>query len=171
MGGVISAFGGLVDTTCFTDRDAQSDHIRLVAVVIWRRPPTATSGRRPATPWQAPEGWNGARSDDGREVLYHPQRRVIRVLERDYTLPSRDEALLLLIDEPAPGASPAAVAVHTLAGAVHMRPPIDRSLDKPARIEAMIAAARAEQATWNGAIATHPAVQAFLATGSDEPAR
>lgn len=171
MSGVISAFGGLVDTTCFTDNDSQSDNILLVAVVIWRRPATASSGTGPRPPWQVPKGWSGVRGDDGREVLYHRQRRVVRVLEREYTLPPRGEALLVLIDEPAPGVSPPAVGVHTLAGAVHMRPAIDHTLAKPARLELIIAASRAEEATWNAAIAAHLAVQSFLAADSDEPNR
>ena len=169
MGGVISGFGGPVDTICFTDSDAQPGSSRLAAVVIWRRPPTAISPGVPPNPWQAPDGWNGVRSDDGREVLYHRGRRVVRVLEREYPLPSTNEALLMLIDEPAPGASPPVVAVHALAAPVHLRLQIDRTLEKPARLELIRAASRAEHATWNRVIAGHPAVQAFFAAGSGDP--
>jgi hypothetical protein len=173
MGGVISGFGGPVNTTCFTDSDADSGSSRLAAVVIWRRAPTAVSLGVAPTPWQAPDGWSGGRSDDGREVLYHRVRRVVRALEREYALPlpSTTHALLLLIDEPSPGASPPAIGVHTLAAPVHVRPQIDRTLDKPARLELITAASRAEHATWNAAIAAHAAVKAFLAGSSDPEQR
>jgi len=166
MGGVITSFGGPVNTTCFTDSGAEPGSIVLAAVVIWRRLPGATSPTVPRSPWRAPDGWSGGRSDDGREVLYSEKRRVVRVLEREYPLPSAGEALLLLIDERAVGASPAAVGVHSLAAPVQMRPRIDRTLDKPARLALMSAASRAEHAAWNGAIAAHPAVKAFFASGS-----
>lgn len=164
MGGVISYFGGRVDTTCFTDSGAEPGSIRLAAVVIWRCPPVATSTSVPAAPWQAPDGWSGARIDDGHEVLYHRRRGVVRVLAVEYPLPSTGEALLLLVDEPG------AVAVHTLPAAVHKRPRIDPTLDKAARLELIVAASNAEHATWNEVIAAHPAVQAFLAGGSDDGA-
>ena len=82
----------------------------------------------------------------------------MRVLEREYPRPSTGEALLLLIDEGAPGAAPPTVGVHTLAAPVYVRPWIDRTLDKPARLERMRAASRAEHDTWGRAIAAHPAV-------------
>jgi hypothetical protein len=170
VGGVISSFGGPVNTTCFTEVAAGIGASRLVAVVIWRRRPTATSAPISLTPWQAPDGWSGAHGDDGREVLYHRDRRVVRVLERDYPLPTTSEALLLLVDEPTPGASLPAVGVHTLAAAVHVRPRIDHTLDKAVRLELMIAASRAEHTTWNEAIAAHPAVKAFFTSGSDDRA-
>jgi hypothetical protein len=166
MGGVISGFGGPVDTTCFTDHDAQLGSERLAAVVIWRRPSAATNARVALAPWRAPDGWSGARSDDGREVLYHRDRRVVRVLEREYSLPSTADALLLLIGEPAPGASSPEIGVHTLPATVYMRPRIDHTLDKAARLELLGAASRVEHATWNAAIAGHTAVRAFLAAGS-----
>lgn len=172
MGGVISSFGSPVSTTCFTDDDAQPGRVRLAAVVIWRRPRPSTAKRPedPPPPWQAPDGWSGAGGDDGREVLYHRKRRVVRVLEQEYPLPSTGEALLLLIDEPEPGVSLPAVGIHALGAAVHVRPRIDPTLDKPARLELINAAARAEHATWNEAITAHPSVRAFLASGSDDAA-
>ena len=170
MGSVISGFGGAVNTASFTESGAEPGSVRLAAVVIWRRPPASMRPEGPPTPWRAPDGWSGGRSDDGREVLYHDGQRVVRVLEQEYPLPPTGEALLLLIDEPAPGAAPPAVGVHTLAGPVHVRPQIDRTLDKPAQLRLRLAAARAEHATWNAAIAAHSAVQAFLAAGSSNDA-
>lgn len=169
MGGVISGFGGGVDTTFFTDSDAQPGGIRLAAVVIWRRPSTATRREDPPRPWQAPDGWSGARGDDGREVLYHRERRVVRVLEREYALPSTGEALVLLIDEPELGCLPS-IGVHALRAAMHVRPRIDRTLDKPSRLELITAAARAEHEMWSEAIVAHPSVRAFLSGGSDDRA-
>jgi len=169
MGGVISGFGGPINTTSFTESGAEPGSIRLAAVVIWRRPPAPMRAERPPTPWRAPDGWSGGRSDDGREVLYHDGRRVVRVLEQEYPLPPTGEALLLLIDDPAPGAAPPGVGVHTLATPVHVRPQFDRTLDKSAQVKLRLAAARAEHATWNAAIAAHSAVQAFLAGGSSDP--
>ena len=94
----------------------------------------------------------------------------MRVLEREYPLPSTGEALLLLIDEGAPGAAPPAVGVHTLAAPVYVRSSIDRTLDKPARLELMRAASRAEHDTWGRAIAAQLAVQAFSAAGPGDHA-
>ena len=168
MGGVITGFGGPVNTTSFTESAAEPGSIRLAAVVIWRRPPAPTPPEGPPAPWRAPDGWSGGRSDDGREVLYHDGRRVVRVLEQEYPLPPTGEALLLLIDEPAPGAAPPAVGVHALAAPVHVLPQIDRTLDKPAQLKLRLAAARAEHTTWNAAIAAHSAVQAFFAAGSSD---
>lgn len=189
MGGVTSGFGGPVYTVCFTESGTEPGSSRLAAVVIWRRP-HAMSGHRepqplitppadsstsapvfpiaPRLPWQPPDGWDGGRSDDGREVLYHQQRGVVRVLEREYPLPSTGEALLLLIDERATGA--AAVGVHTLAAPLFVRPAIDRTLDKPARLKLMMAASRAENDTWVRALGAHPAMQAFLTAGPGEDA-
>ena len=170
MGGVISGFGGPVNTTCFTDSDVEPRSNRLTAVVIWRRPPTPASVQVPPAASRIPDGWSGARSDDGREVLYHRQRRVVRVLDREYPLPSTGEALLLLIDERALGEAAPTVGVHALVSPVYVRPPIDRTLDKPTRLELIRAASRTEHDTWGQAVASHPAVQAFLAGGSGEAA-
>ena len=89
----------------------------------------------------------------------------MRVLGRDYSLPSTGEALLLLIDDRAPGEAPPAVGVHALATPVYVSPPIDRTLDKPARLELITAAARTEHDMWGRAIASHSAVRSFLDGG------
>lgn len=112
--GVMSGFGGSVNTTFFTDKDAEPGIVRLAAVVLWRRPRTATRTETTPPLWHAPDGWSGARSEDGREVLYHQGRRVVHVLDREYALPSTGEALLLLIDESAPEATSHVIRVHTL---------------------------------------------------------
>jgi hypothetical protein len=103
-------------------------------------------------------------------VLYHRAQRIVRVLGRDYSLPSTGEALLLLIDDRAPEEDAPSVAVHALATPVYVRPPIDRTLEKPAVLELIAAAARTEHDTWNRAIASHSAVQSFLASGFGEAA-
>jgi hypothetical protein len=45
-------------------------------------------------------GWSGSSGEHGeQETLYHAGRGVVRVLGREYALPTGDRTLVLLIDE------------------------------------------------------------------------
>lgn len=103
-------------------------------------------------------------------MLYNGERRVVRVLGREYPLPSDGAALLLLIEESRDGETPPAVTVRALPAPVHPRSEIDRTLDKPARLALMSAASRAEHETWARVVRSDPAVRAFLAADAGEGA-
>lgn len=168
MGGVISSFGGPVGTTFFTDDVAEPRGSKLVAVVIWRSAPRTIDDRGAERPrWTPPAGWSGASDGDGRrEVLLHRERRVVRVREREYPLPSDGTALLLLIDDSHGDEAPPSVTVGALAAPVYARPEVDPTLDKAARVKLILDARRAEHQTWDRAVSSDPAVRGFLAADS-----
>ena len=163
--GVMGGFGGPVSTTLFTETVGSPWGDRLVAAVFWRRTPSATEDAPMSWPWQAfPPGWSGSRdTDGGGEVLYHAGRGVVSVLGHEYQLPSDGATLLLLIDESCDRMTPPEVEIHTLTAPVHPRTRIDETLDKPARLELICAAAREEHQLWNRILCAERAVCDFLA--------
>ena len=171
MGCVIPNFGRPVSTTYIADDLHEPRGSRLAAVVIWRRG-SAEAGGPPAphAPWTLPAGWSGAIDADGRrEVLYHDERRVVRLLGTDYPLaPDPATALLFLIDEGRHPATPPAITVRTLGSSVHSKPPIDSTLDEQARLLQTAIEAWDEQEAWDRAARNDPAVQEFVSIGSGE---
>ncbi len=117
MSGIITIFG-ISDPIhiAFFEEDATADTIRLAAAAIWRIPvtPLRWSVRRwlrwlrayfgplgiglhlrwNFRPWTGSAGANGEQ-----ETLYDSERRTVRVLGRDYSLPEDGRTLILLIDE------------------------------------------------------------------------
>ena len=162
--------------------DHTTDATRLAAVVVWRG---AASGivreplwrgllhvfrrrlRRPQVSHRfrsLPDGFNGGASlGDPREVLFSEDLGVVRLLGRDYPLPSDGRTLLLLVDEPPQGPAASTVMVHALD--VAPQPPfprIDRSMSKKEIGRRIGDQQRAVNAAWHEAVDASPLVRSFL---------
>ena len=117
MAGVTTEFGGVTSIVYHSDDDAERLETSLSAVVVWRRGRATESGwgarfrrwqyrwrldpmhrpfhiGREAGLWYGSHGMNGEHA-----TLFHPTRRLVRVLGRKYALPPRGTTLVLLIDE------------------------------------------------------------------------
>ena len=117
MGGVIKQFAADLNVVYWSDDDDERLETSLTAVVAWRRGAATTHGWRARLKrWQYQLGidplqrrfsigrdaglWGGSAGSNGEhETLFHMRRRVVRVLGREYQLPTRDKTLVLLVDE------------------------------------------------------------------------
>jgi hypothetical protein len=133
MSGVISLFGTSdpVQVAYFEDTE-HPDTIRLAAAVIWLGvdSPRRWSMRRMlrrARAYFGPLGiglhlrwnfraWTGSTGANGeQETLFDRERRIVRVLGRDFLLPEDGQTLVLMIDERAGGAGGNSVAIRNMA--------------------------------------------------------
>lgn len=170
-------FGGAVNLVTFSDDIPGSDARRLTAAVVWRGDASTRirGWRRLLRRLRfrfGPLGhgihfgstggnWRGGSGMDGEhETLLHDERRIVRVLGRDYPLPPDGRTLVLLIDDTV---SPAQVTVRTLAAPTVTRPPIEHMSPGEELEEAMAEAHRNEDAAWEAALRADPEVQAFTA--------
>jgi len=181
VGGVILQFGGDVNVVYHSDEDRTHLETVLTAVVAWRRGRATISGwRARLRRWQFRLGlgplqrrfsigrdaglWYGSVGIYGEQAtLFHPIRRVVRALGREYLLAPRGMTLVLLIDEtnqsplvraiqiPAPKCARTAAQLDPEAG--------------PIRRDALTQ----EMETWRAALSTHPEIAAFIG-GSISPA-
>lgn len=117
MGGVATQFGGDLNVVYWSDDDDERLETSLTAVVAWRLGAATTHGwRARLRRWQYQLGidplhrrvsigrdaglWGGSAGSNGEhETLFHMRRRLIRVLGREYQLPTREKTLVLLVDE------------------------------------------------------------------------
>jgi hypothetical protein len=117
VSGIITIFG-ISDPIhiAYFEEDATAETICLAAAAIWRVPitPARWTVRRLLRRLRAYFGplgiglhlkwnfrpWTGSAGANGeQETLYDPERRIVRVLGQDYSLPEDDQTLVLLIDE------------------------------------------------------------------------
>ena len=167
-------FGGDVNVVYHSDEDRTHLETVLTAVVAWRRGRATVAGwRARLRRWQFRLGldplqrrfsigreaglWYGSVGINGEQAtLFHPIRRVVRALGREYLLAPRGMTLVLLIDEtkqsptvrviqiPAPKCARTAAQLDPESG--------------PIRGEALTQ----EMATWRAALSTHPEIAAFI---------
>ncbi len=159
---VASTYGGPIRAVYFSEEVPASNGARLAAAVLWRGGPAPPAGglrrllralRYRLGPLgsgfhlKGGGGWGGAAGGDGEQMtLYHSERRVVRVLGRDYTLPPDDRTLVLLVDEGAVGGP--AISVRTVTSPVQPRDRVDE--DGP-------------HAVWDPVLKSDPAVRTFMA--------
>jgi hypothetical protein len=143
----------------------------LIAAVVWHSAQREASSALPAFrrgPWLEPLNyasgtipdamlWSGASGGYGEQTtLFHEERRVVRVLDREYAVPARGETLVLLIDE---RRTPVRVESRILPQ------PVAQRARQPA--ESLGAADRSRRAnaraTWRQLLASDPIVAAFVA--------
>jgi hypothetical protein len=162
----------------FSKDDSSSNGIWLAAAVVWRGP----SCRRRHVVRDlfrririrlGPLGagfsigreaghWTGAAGRDGeQETLYHPARRVVRVLRREYALPEDGQTLVLLVDEAASAGRASDVTRHTLR-APSIAFPDPASSPRQAE-ESSVDPSSGEAAVWRQALQLDPVVRAFMA--------
>jgi hypothetical protein len=126
---VVYTLGAPIHVVYFSEEVPASSGVRLAAAVVWRGTPAPRPGgwrgllralRYRLGPFgrgfhlRGSAGWSGAAGGDGEQMtLYHSERRVVRVLGRDYPLPSDGRTLLLLIDEGAVGVPPITIRMVT----------------------------------------------------------
>ena len=163
-----------------TDRATKAT--RLAAVVVWRGGASSVL-REPL--WHAllrvfrrrhrrthvpdrfpslPEGFNGGASlGDPREVLYSEKLGIVRLLGRDFPVPSDGRTLLLLVDEPSEGPAASTVTSHALDVAPQAPfPAIDRSLSREEMARRIGDHQRGVNAAWHEVVDSDPRVRSFL---------
>ncbi len=165
MASTIAGFGGPFFVVYFSDDHPESNATWLAAAAVWR---TASAPRKWG--WRellrrfryhvGPLGagfslgrtaghWSGSAGQHGeQETLYHPGRRVVRVLGKEYALPADGRTLVLLIDEDSSAGRAPRVTVRTIAAPMLPRPSINLSLDSAAAEEQMADASAREHAVW-----------------------
>lgn len=181
MGGVISQFGGDVNVVYHSDDDRTHLETTLTAVVAWRRGRATVAGwRARLRRWQFRLGlgplrrrfsigrdaglWYGSAGINGEQAtLFHPIRRVVRALGREYLLAPRGMTLVLLIDET--NQSPMVRIIQI---------PAPKCVRTAAQLDPESGAIRGEALaqetdTWRAALCTHPQIAAFIG-GSVSPA-
>lgn len=116
MSGTISEVRGAFRVVYFSEDLPKAEGICLAAAVVWRvAPPPQRWGLRDLLRQLRLrfgslgagfhlrgrfEPWSGSSGPQGEwETLYSPDRRVVRVLGREYALPEDGRTLMLLIDE------------------------------------------------------------------------
>jgi hypothetical protein len=191
MSSVISEFllgldeCGQIRVVYFTEDVPASSGTRLAAAVIWRNASAVRSrGWRDLLrkTWHrnGPLGlgfslgreaglWDGSAGEHGeQETLYHPLRRVVRVLGKEYELPSDGQTLILMIDEyTRTGATPS-VSVRMLRMPVMSQSSPDPPLDSNEAEEESAEFASEEHKMWAKALQSDPEVQAFMAKRSKD---
>lgn len=168
-------------TVCFAEDVPGGEGSWLAAVAIWRIGPAPRRWglkkllrrlRHRFGPLGAGfhlkgrfEPWSGSWGPNGeQETLYNPERKVVRVLGREYALPEDDQTLVLLIDENGgPGGSPT-VRVRALRAPVLPYPSIDTSLCG----EQADGALAEQQPGWMAFLQQDPEVQAFMTGGAED---
>ena len=148
----------------FTEGMRDGTGERLVAAVFWRR---ASNNDHPPPPHvpgsNEPERWTGSFGSGHSRVRYSAERRVIRILDRDYALPGEDEALLLLLED-RPGDDMPVVTVASMPSPVAaFTKPRGGSMNKDEHANAYLEFKRAQTGVWNKAVRAHPEVIRFLA--------
>jgi hypothetical protein len=159
---VVSTYGGPIRAVYFSEEVPASNGVRLAAAVLWRGGPAARAGglRRLLHALRyrlGPLGsgfhlkgggrWSGAAGGDGEQMtLYNSERRLVRVLGRDYTLPPDDQTLVLLVDEGAVGGP--AISVRMVTGPVQPHDRVDE---------------HGPHAVWDPVLKSDPAVRTFMA--------
>jgi hypothetical protein len=185
MASTIVEFGGPFCVVYFSDDLPGTHEVRLAAAVVWRIGPGARrwSWRslvdrlrfrfgplglglhlRSDTP-----GWTGSAGPNGeRATLFHPARRVVRVLGREYALPGEGSTLVLLIDESGGRSGRADVRLRTMRAPTIPHPPPEPSLEGAASGEPLPdpPAGVQEHDVWAAALREDPEVRAFFADGS-----
>ena len=166
----------------FDVEDRATQATRLAAVIVWRvrgagltREPLwrgllhllRRRHRRSPAPHRfrsLPDGFNGGASlGDPREVLFSEELGIVRLLGRDFPVPSDGRTLLLLVDEPPEGPAASTVTTHSLDVAPQARfPAIDRSLSREEMARRIGDHQRAVNAAWHEALDADPLVRSFL---------
>jgi hypothetical protein len=177
--GVTSGYGDGVNTVYFTDDDASENANRLAAVVVWRSdwPPSRSPRRgvlqtmrdlvkKPGTKFhlgRSAGSWSGSSGPNGeRDTRYNRERRVVRVLDREYALPEPGRTLVILIDERGQAGETPSVRVRVIATPAPT-PHVDRSLDPDTRAARMVDKSRKEMSAWSSALESDDVVRTFLA--------
>ncbi len=184
MGGVISEFGGPISVVYFSDDIPESNATWLVAAVVWRVAAASRAagwrdmlrkfryrvGGSPLTArfhlgrdsglWGGSAGLHGEQ-----ETLFHARRRVVRVLGREYSLPSDGQTLVLLVDENSGASAAPSVSRRTIRAPILARSSIDHA-QEPATGERQLNV-DAEQKAWAAALQSDPEVRAFMAPAND----
>jgi hypothetical protein len=180
--GTMVEYGGRVSISYFsTIADERSGAPRLFAAVAWRKAESFIQrkplprwrqlwalfrGRNsPAqSRWKAPDGWAGSAGENGEnEVLFHSRKGVVRVLGRQFQLPTDGRTLILLVDEDGlpPGAEPE-FTVYSIENPVVPHPLYKPSLDKSFILERFNDSHREAGRAWHSALHNDPVVSAFL---------
>jgi hypothetical protein len=166
---VYTPFGPPIRVVYFSEEVPASNGVRLAAAVVWRG-----AGARRAGGWRGllralryrlgpfgmglhlrgNVGWSAAAGGEGEQMtLYHSERRVVRVLGRDYPLPADGRTLVVLVDEGAAGGP--AIKIRIVTGPVQPRSRVDE--DGP-------------HAVWDSVLKSDPEVRTFMADLSDDAA-
>lgn len=163
----------------FTEDVPGSNATRLVAAVVWR---AATSPRR--WHWRDPlrrirhyfgplgiylhrkrnfQPWTGSAGMDGeQETLFNPERRVVRVLGREYPLPEGARTLVLLIDELAGARGEPRVIKRTLDLPTMPRRPPEISREPRSQDDGWDEGSLGESSAWAMLLQQDPEVWAFM---------
>lgn len=179
MSGVITELGGPIPRVFFSDDLPGLEGTWLAAAVVWR--PVRAPRRwglwsllRQIRSCFGPsatgfhlrgqfERWSGSWGPNGEyETLYSPERRVVKVLGREYKLPADGQTLVLLVDETGgPEGSPK-VTIRTLNAPVVAYPSLEASLGRAAIDEQLVNSSAAEHDVWAAALEQDPEVRAFM---------
>jgi hypothetical protein len=155
-------FGSPIHVVYFSEEVPASNGVGLAAAVVWRCAPAQHRGgwrgllralRLRLGPFgiglhlKGSDRWAAAAGGDGEQMtLYHSERRVVRVLRRDYPLPPDGRTLVLLIDEGARRRP--AIRVRLVTVPVQPRDRVDQ--DGP-------------HALWDSVLKSDPEVRTFMA--------
>ena len=190
MGSVVTEYGGRVHVVSFSDDTPASDTASLTAAVVWRtapRPDAPATGWRSLLRrlrfrlgplgagfhlrWQTPHACGGSAGANGEwETLYNRERRVVRVLGREYALPVDGRTLVLLVDEGGTAGAAPTVRVRTVLVPSLPRAPTAPPFDGAAAGSEAPAAAIERYGTWRAALRSDPEVRAFMDDAGDEGA-
>jgi hypothetical protein len=109
--------------------------------------------------------WAGSAGLHGeQETRYDVERRVVRVLGRDYPVPRDGQTLVLLVDEGRRAKRMPPVVVRTVVAPLVRRPEYEATQDREADAD-QVHEAMVESHAWAAAMETDPEVRAFM-TGS-----
>lgn len=175
-------FGSPVQVVYFSEDVPGGGGTRLAVAVVWRTGPGSeapawrrmvrrlrfrlrglTRGfhlRGMGRHWAGSSGLNGEQ-----ETRYDVERRIVRVLGREYPVPRDGTTLVLLVDEGRRAKRMPPVVVRTVVAPVVRSREFEGAQDREADAD-QVHDAMAESQAWAAALETDPEVRAFM-TGSD----
>lgn len=174
MGGVISEFDSEFTVVYHWVEDRELLAKELTVVVAWRRGRAPRAGwRARVSRWQFRWGlhplnrrisigrdaglWYGSSAMNGEQVtMFHPTRRVVRALNREYTFAPPGMTLVLLIDESVPSPSVREMQIPAA------RVPRPAEQVNPESGHSRRAAHTEETEAWRTALRTHHDIAAFF---------
>jgi hypothetical protein len=164
---VVYTFGAPIRVVYFSEDVPASNGVRLAAAVLWRGAPAPRPGgwrgllrtlRYRLGPLgsgfhlKGGGGWSGTAGGQGEQMtLYHSERRVVRVLGRDYPLPPDGGTLVLLVEEGTVGGP--AISIRKVTVPVQPLGHIDED---------------GSYTVWNSVLRSDPEVRTFMAEWPDD---
>jgi hypothetical protein len=173
------AFGSPVQVVYFTEELPGTTGTRLAAAVVWRVGPGSEAPawrrrmRRLRFRLRALFGgfhlrgmhryWAGSSGPLGeQDTRYDVERRIVRVLGREYPVPPDGRTLVLLVDEGTRANRRPLVVVRTVIAPVVRGPEVESTRDGASDADQRHQAVMAESQAWVAALETDPDVRAFM---------